>query len=304
MKCIRCLITSPLLICMQIMVLLWPLTCLFFVFCIFINVEPMVANRRVIAMNVVWTVYLLCVLRLFLKIGCRKEIVPAIWVQFIERTLKFATPGQMLTVRRMSDCTSDVMLDGKWIGRRGERSWLSITSGHIRRSIDMTLLEELKGDAYGAHEDDIDNPQYFLSGQPGDSIEGMTEIWTCHSSVPSFPAMYCWCESVPVFRCSIPLAEEVNVLGYVLLMQTSEPITDLCTMFNPCASLVPSCIGNDKVVARRGYWTKFLFGNFPAGKPDAFIFKGDMINRTGLKVVHTFRIVASLSEQQGSSESA
>lgn len=209
----------------------------------------------------------------------------------------------MLEVVRNSDSTSDVVLDPSWIRQRGESSWLSITAGHIRRSIDMTLLGELKREVYGAHEDDIDNPQYFLSGQPSSSIDDMEEVWTCHSSVPSFPALYCFCEKVPVFRFCIPLQEEENVLGYVLLLQTSERVAaeKICTMRNPCASLVPSCIGKDKVVARRGYWMKFLFGNFAAGKPDAFIFKRSMMEETNLKVVHSFRIVANLPNEQISS---
>jgi len=304
MKFFRWFIVSPFLFVVHIMVLLWPLTCLAYALGIYQQIKIMVdshfENNRVIGICVFWIIFFLFFLRMFLKMGLRKEIVPAVWVQFVERTFRFATPGQMLEVVRTSDSTTDVVLAASWIHRDGERSWLSLMSGHIRRSIDMTLLEELKTEAYGAHEDDIDTPQFFLTGQPGDTIDGMEEAWTCHSSVPSFPAMYCWCESVPMFRFSIPLEEEMNVIGHVMLLQTSERLgpDDIYTMRNPCASLVPSCIGNDKVVARRGYWTKFLFGNFPAGKPDAFIFKRSMIDRTGLKVVHTFRIVAPLPERQ------
>jgi hypothetical protein len=257
----------------------------------------MVDDKKVEPLPVFWIVYYLFFLRMFIKIGCRREILPAIWVQTLERFLKFATPGKMLEVQHIAPHSTDVILDPNWIHNKGQRSWLSMMSGHIRRSIDMTLLEELKDQFYGAHEDDIDNPQYFLSGQPGSSIDGMDEIWTCHSSVPSFPAMYCFCESVPLFRFSVPLDAEETVLGHVLLLQTSArlPPEKIYTMCNPCASLVPSCIGNDKVVARRGYWVKFLFGNFPAGKPDAFVFKRNMIEETELKVAHTFRIVARRS---------
>jgi len=49
-------------------------------------------------------------------------------------------------------------------------------AGHIRRSIDMTLLEEMKSHVYGAHQDSIDSPQYFLSGQPGASIDDMSPV--------------------------------------------------------------------------------------------------------------------------------
>jgi len=231
---------------------------------------------------------------MFLKIACRREIVPALWVQLLDRNLKCAIPGQMLEVVRTSDTTSDIILDPDWVTFQGERSWLRMMSGNIRRSIDMTLLATLRDPRYGAHDDDIDNPQCFLSGQPADSIEDMKEVWTCHASVPSFPALYSWCESVPLLRFHIPLQGEETALGHVLLLRTSNRIAseDITTMRNPCAALVPSCMGSNKVVARRGYWAKFLFGNFRPGKPDAFIFKERMIEQTGLQVAHTFRIVA------------
>jgi len=266
---------------------------------IYHNAKGMVDSKKMIPLNVFWIAYSAFFLQFLIKIGCRQEILPGLWVQCLERGLKCGVPGRMLRVERTSETTSDIVLDADWIRQSGEQRWLNVMSGHIRRSIDMTLLEEMQSEDYGAHNDSIDNPQFFLTGQPGDSIEDMKEIWTCHSSVPSFPALYAWCESVPLFRCSVPLTEETNVLGHILLLQTSEPLApeNVHTMRNPCASLVPSCIGNDKVVSRRGYWVKFLFGNFPAGKPDAFIFKENMIERTGLKVAHTFRVVASVPGQ-------
>lgn len=300
LKFFRCLILWPLLVVMHLMVLLWPITCVWFCFSIYANARPMIQDKRVYGQCVVPIILNLFFLRFFLKIAWRPEILPAIWVQFLERSVKFAQPGQMLEVVRTSDDSSDVLLDNKWISRQGEKAWLSMMAGHIRRSIDMTMLEELKSEAYGAHEDDVDNPQYFLSGQSASSIDDMSEVWTCHKSIPAFPALYCFCESVPIFRFFVPLKEERNVLGHVLLLKTSERLApeEIYTMRNPCASLVPSCLGNDKVVARRGYWAKFTFGNFPAGKPDAFIFKRTMIERTRLQVVHTFRIVASLPEDK------
>lgn len=296
MKCFRSFLCLPLLFVMYIMVLLWPLMCIALALAIFSSVMDMVRSKSVDAMSVFWVIYFLFFLRMFLQIGCRREVLPAVWVHLLEKTLLFATPGKMLRVVRTSDSQSDVLLDDSWIEGQGRQRWLKVLSGHIRRSIDMTLLEELKSEVYGARDDDIDNPQHFLSGQPSPSMDEMSEVWTCHSSVPSFPAWYCWCESVPLFRCFVRLQEDVNVLGHVMLLRTNQRLgpEDVHTMRNPCASFVPRCIGNDKVVARRGYWAKYLFGNFPAGKPDAFIFKKDMVDRTGLKTVHTFRIVARI----------
>lgn len=298
MKFFRCLIVGPLLVLSQLLLLLWPLTCVMLCVGIYTCVKPMVDAKQVYGINVFWIIYYLFFLRFFLKIAWRPEIIPAIWVQFVERSVKFAQPGQMLEVVRRSEHSSDVLLNSNWISHQGDKAWLNLMAGHIRRSIDMTMLEELKSNSYGAGDDNIDNPQYFLSGQAGSSIEGMSEVWTCHKSIPAFPALYCFCESVPIFRFFVPLKEEETVLGHILLLKTSERIgpEDIYTMRNPCASLVPSCIGNDKVVARRGYWAKFTFGNFPAGKPDAYIFKRTMIERTNLQVAHTFRIVAPRSE--------
>merc|ERR1712137_616407 len=134
-----------------------------------------------------WIAYHIFFLRMFSKIVCRPEILPAMWVQFLERTLKIAKPGHMLKVVRMTGSSSDMVLDASWVDHKGQESWVNAMAGHIRRSIDMTLLEEMKSEAYGAAEDNIDNPQYFLSGQPGASIDEMSELWTCHASVPGWP---------------------------------------------------------------------------------------------------------------------
>jgi len=85
-----------------------------------------------------------------------------------------------------------------------------------------------------------------------------------------------------------------------MLLRTDERVDpkDITTMFNPCAALVPSCLGQDKVVARRCYWAKFLFGNFPSGKPDAIVFRRSMMDHMGLKVVHTFRVVTHQPQHQ------
>lgn len=284
----------PLLLAMHVCVLLWPLTTLAMAFGLYGQIKDMIDAKRIVPINAVMVVYYVVFLRFFLKVACRKEILPALWVQLLDRNLKCAIPGQMLEVVKVSDTTSDVILNPDWVTMKGEKSWLRIMAGNIRRSIDMTMLAALSDEQYGSQGDDIDNPQYFLSGQPGASIDGMTEIWTCHSTVPSFPALYSWCESLPILRLHIPLQADETVVGHVLLLKTSQRVEshDISTMRNPCAALVPSWMGNDKVVARRGYWAKFLFGNFRAGKPDAFVFKEQMIQRTGLHVAHTFRIVA------------
>jgi len=257
-------------------------------------VKDMIDAKRILPVCVIWLLYYLVMMRMMLKVACRREILPALWVQLLERNFKCAVPGQMLEVVSTSDSTSDIIIDPAWVTTKGDKSWVRMMAGNIRRSVDMTLLATMNDARYGAQQDDIDNPQYFLSGQPGASLDGMTEIWTCHSSIPSFPALYSWCESVPFMRFHIPLDGEETTLGHVLLLRTNDRVLaeNIDTMRNPCAALVPSYKGNDKVVARRGYWAKFLFGNFWPGKPDAFIFKQRMIEQTGLHVSHIFRIVA------------
>lgn len=186
-------------------------------------------------------------------------------------------------------------MDPSFVHGHGDRAILSLVASpfQLRRSLDLTLTEALTEEGYGCHLDDIDRPQHFLHGTGASSIEGMDEIWTTHSSIASWAAWYSFPEAIPHFSFGIPLQGTTTVIGYAHLLSTTAPVDkeQVSTLCNPFSAFVPSCMGQSKVVARRSYWAKFLFGNFPSCKPDAFIFKGDVIRAMGLKVSHTFRIV-------------
>merc|ERR1712217_569475 len=56
-----------------------------------------------------------------------------------------------------------------------------------------------------------------------------------------------------------------------------------------------------KIIARFGY-TDGKFGNFVTENADSFIFRGDVIKDTGLKTIHTYRIVVPPKQPGGVSD--
>lgn len=282
---------APILFCIQLLVTFWPVTVLGFLALTALNVWQMVDDRQANVVSIIWIVYFLFMSRFFLRIP--PEVRKAVWAQFLDKNVTCWKPGISLQVIRTSDSTSDIIVDESFIPSGSNELSLVRSRYHFRRSLDLTLSEALSGDVYD-HQDNFDAPQYFLHGSGAESVADFDEVWTSHASVTSWAAWYSYPEALPAFGLGIPLTGEETTVGYVHLLRTTEPLANdqVSVLCNPCAAFVPACMGKTKVVARRSYWTKFLFGNFPAGKPDAFIFMGNVIQDTGLRTVHRFRIVA------------
>jgi len=204
--------------------------------------------------------------------------------------------GKMLQIEQTSETSSDVILDDGFLTTRWGRGAVNVIGQHhIRRSIDMTITDAMNSGAYGSiSSDDVSRPKFFLTGTGDASVEEYDELWTSHASMASWPSLYAWCPTLQLLTTSIALEDHTTVLGYIHLLETSEPIPPerYTTRFAPCMGSSPCFMREDQVIARRWYWIKNQFGNFPRGVPDAFIFRKGSSTELGLKTVHTFRICA------------
>jgi len=183
----------------------------------------------------------------------------------------------------------DEFLTFRW----GRRVVNVIGKRNIRRSIDMTITDAMRSDAYAPiSNDDVLRPKFFLTGTADVSVADYDELWTSHASMASWPSLYAWCPSLNILNTSISLGDDTTVLGYVHLLETSTPIPPerYTTRFAPCMGSSPCFMRNDQVIARRWYWVKNQFGNFRSGMPDAYVFKKGSIHELGLKTIHTFRV--------------
>jgi hypothetical protein len=298
LKAIKFVLTQPILILMMLFLLLWPLTVILLLTGAGYMIYEMVHYKTVCAQCIFWIAYYLFFAVLLFRVGVfRRYMVQGAWVQFLEKIVMCCRPGKMLQVASVSDDTTDVILDEDFIRTQDGRKSVSVTGAfHIRRSIDMTMTKLLETSMFAEiHEDNVTSPKYFLTGQGAASIDGVDELWTTHTSVCSWAAWYGWCESMQIGRASIPLQGGDNVLGHILLLETTEPLHDdnLSTVWG--LPLLLSWCGRNRVVQRRAYCCKNCFGNFEHGEPDAFIFRKDTIEKTGLRVRHTFRICARTS---------
>lgn len=258
-------------------------------------IYDMVQKKAVDGYNSSMLIYYLFWALFIFNIGVfRRYMVQGSWIQTLERLFMCCKPGKMLQFAHVSGEVTDVILDEDFLKtRRGKKSVRVTGAFHIRRSIDMTMTKVLESPAFSHIQgDDMQSPKYFLTGQGGASIDGVDELWTTHASVTSWAAWYGWCESIKIGSISIPLQDGENVLGHILLLETSEALGPSRLSTVCCLPLLPSCCGRNRVIQRRGYPCKNCFGNFKHGEPDAFIFKKKMMEETGLKIIHTFRIRA------------
>jgi len=293
-KLIFYILFIPFYLLVLIYVVLWPLGALLTGWQLFSQVWPMVRDHQVETARFPVIAEQLFILWFILRIPT--FVRQALWVKIIDTFTMCCTPGKMLQIVQTSPTTSDVIFDESFItSRRGSRALRVIGSQHVRRSLDMSIADALMGGAYGPiGGDDVTSPKYFLSGTGDASIEGYDELWTTHASVSSWAALYSWCGSLRLGRTSIPLDGDTTVLGYVHLLETSEPISPdrITTRFAPCMGSSPCFMREDQVIARRWYWVTNSFGNFKYGVPDAFVFRKGSIRELGLQTVHTFRLCA------------
>jgi len=282
----------------SISMLLWPLVVTYLLAVAGYNSYQMWHSKAINGNSMFWVAYDLFFAVFLFRIGVfRGYMIQGQWVQFLERAIMCCRQGKLLQVVSVSDCVSDVILDEDFVKTNGDSNSVRVLGPyHIRRSIDLTMTKLLESSAFASiQEDNIQNPKYFLTGQGSASIDGAEELWTTHTSVSSWAAFYGWCESIRIGSTSIPLQDNDGVLGHILLLETFEPldrdrISTVCLL-----PLLPSFVGQSRVIQRRGYFCRSSFGNFEHGVPDAFIFRKNMMEETGLKIKHTFRICACAS---------
>lgn len=241
-----------------------------------------------------WVLYFIIRMPMFVR--------KAIKVHSVEMFMMCCKPGKMLQIVQTSDTTSDIIFDEEFITTRwGKRVLNVVGRNHVRRSVDMTITNAMSSGAYRPISgDDVVSPKYFLTGTGDDSVEEYDELWTSHASMASWPSLYAWSPSLGLLRTSIPLGDETTVLGYIHLLETSDPIAPerITTRFAPCMGSSPCFMREDQVIARRWYWTKNQFGNFPRGLPDAYIFRKGSSSELGLKAVHSFRLCIPAADAQ------
>jgi len=291
MKMMRILLLSPLFLSAVVCMVMWPIGLLIEVYQFWslyqlYKADPHAVGTWALIAFHVWVTYFIIRMPMFVR--------KAIWVQFVEKYLMCCKGGKMLQIAQTSETSSDVILDDEFVTTRwGRRVVNVIGQHHIRRSIDMTLTDAMNSGAHGPiSSDDVLRPNFFLTGTGDASVADYNELWTSHASMASWPSLYAWCPSLRLLTTSIPLEEDTTVLGYVHLLQTSEPIPPerYTTRFAPCMGSSPCFMRDDQVIARRWYWVKNQFGNFPRGLPDAFIFKKGSTAELGLKTIYTFRV--------------
>merc|ERR1711879_522732 len=132
----------------------------------------------------------------------------------------------------------------------------------------------------------------------------MGELWCSQAFDSSQPANYCFgmrLDKAGSTWISLDTTIDEDVIGYLYLLELPQSYYEKGRpMFILDCDKVPSEDGgmcktgpeaDGKIIARMHYGMAQKLGSHDKDYPDAYIFKGDVIRETGIKIVHTFRIV-------------
>ena len=216
-------------------------------------------------------------------------------------------PGEMLEVVHKDGVTSKIIIPRAKVDASGK---MRTTAGwSLRRSLDMTLTDEMKNCRYASEitKDDPHLPEYLLHGWTSVDLETAEELWCAHAGCTSYAAACSWADRQDTGFTDVVRVHPVNedVLGRVVLMRMNKQFLEGDRVYR----LEPTVNGRKrskneiggaeisdpaatgKVIVRNGYEMTKVFGNFKQNEPDAFIFKGnDVIKEAGLQIVHTWEI--------------
>lgn len=215
-------------------------------------------------------------------------------------------PGKTMAVKSTGSACSEILISDEFVDENG---MLNTCKGiSLRKSIEITVMKDLRGGMFGqqiADDNDKDAPHYLLHGwtdplhTKSDQVY-TDEIWTTHAHVASWAAQYSWAGrlsfSYGKFAQAIVVKDCPEILGYIYLMKVSNP------KFYSRGSRVVHMKGGanapehtqeteGKIFARYDYGLAKHMGSFMPGDPDAYIFKGHVVQDAELKILHTYRLV-------------
>lgn len=218
----------------------------------------------------------------------------------------YRAPGKVLDITPSGSARSDILISDDFVDKKGMLNTCKGVS--LRKSLEVTVLKDLQKSTFGRQikgDSDRDTPHYLLHGwtDPLDTKSDQIcteEIWTTHARVASWAAQYSWSAQLPFqygkFTQAITLQDCPEVLGYIYLIEVSNP------EFYAKGSRVVRVQGganapehtpetDGKIFARYGYGLAKHMGNFMPDDPDAYIFKGQVVQDAQLKILHTYRVV-------------
>jgi len=222
--------------------------------------------------------------------------------------------AEQLDVQDSGNDSSDIFISDNFIDETGKLTTCQGLS--LRQSVELALNHHLRG---GPHwkkvESDIgaETPRLLLHGwtQPWDP--NTDEVWTAPASMSAWASLYSWSGQLTTWHGdgTINLDNCPEILGYVYLLEISNQEfyahgSRIARFEYEGSPNAPDHTAetDGKILARCGYkdssqMMEVFLNGVPEGTPDAYIFKGKVIQDASFKVLHTYRIIRpTVTEEQ------
>lgn len=222
--------------------------------------------------------------------------------------LHLRPPGRTLDVKENDQASSDILIAEEFVNSDGKLNTCQGLS--LRKSVELTVIGHLREGVHWSKiesDTDAEAPRYLLHGWKDPWDSSTEELWTAPASMAFWSAIYSWTGQLSLSEglCVIDLDSCPEVLGYIYVLEVSNP-----EFYSHGPRVLPIEYSGDQngpehteetqgqVFARYGYkrfsdFTREFFNGLPDDdvRPDSYIFKGQVKQDAGLKILHTYRIM-------------
>lgn len=219
----------------------------------------------------------------------------------------YKPPGKKFEVKATGAASSDIIIPNALVNDKGELDTCKRVS--LRKSIECTVQDHCRKGPHGAKiegDENRDRPHYLLHGWTDPFDPSGDEVWCTHARTATWAALYSWSGRLPAggwtsWNQAIDLRNAPEVFGYIYLFEISNP--EFYEGGSRVKYVAPQTVNapdhtqetEGKIFVRYNYGEAKYLGDFPEGDPDAYIFKGKVMQEAKLKILHEYRVMKPLS---------
>mmetsp|Transcript_115811 Transcript_115811/g.210662 ORF Transcript_115811/g.210662 Transcript_115811/m.210662 type:complete len:308 (-) Transcript_115811:181-1104(-) len=230
-------------------------------------------------------------------------------VRFLFLELWYKTPGKLFVTKESGDTVTDIFIPPAWVNEHGQLEFCHSMS--LKKSLEFTVRSHSQSGPHGQKidkDDAPDRPHMFFHAWPDPIDLQSDELWCSHARHTLYAGVYSWSIWIPgswVLPTSrvIDLRSIPDVMGYIYLLEITNPEfykhgSRVHVMAKPTVNVPHHTAETDgKIFARYNYRPAQIIGDIPKNDPDAYVFKGRVLQEADLKIIHTYRVLKPVMNQ-------
>mmetsp|Transcript_106144 Transcript_106144/g.199849 ORF Transcript_106144/g.199849 Transcript_106144/m.199849 type:complete len:308 (-) Transcript_106144:213-1136(-) len=223
--------------------------------------------------------------------------------------LWYKSPGKLLLTKESNHSVTDIFIPTACVNEHGQMDVCRSMS--FKKSLEFTVRVHSQSGPHGPkidNDDDPDRPNMFFHAWPDPIDPQGDELWCSHARRTLYAGVYSWSIWIPgawLFPGShaIDVHTIPDVMGYIYLLEITNPEfykhgSRVHVMAKPTPNVPPHTAETDgKIFVRYNYWVAQIWGDIPRNDPDAYVFKGRVLQEANLKIIHTYRVLKPVMNQ-------